>query len=180
MTKLRTLYGNLGPTSNQDGAPRTIAFRIAKRNSVEVSVTVATSKDSWVPGSFLQQWVMETRAFRFGNNGRQACKILINEVDQVVGSSNQDTKKEVLRLAMNGYIARDLRVLEAQAFDGKSFETRDRCWRCRLTFGFTWMSIEADPTTETENNLRDFEGRWQARPSESGSLNVECVVFTVC
>ena len=93
---------------------------------------------------------METRAFRFGNSGRQACEIVINEVDQVVNSSNKNTKVEVLRLAMNGYVARDLRELEAQALDGKCFEKRDRCWRCRLTFGFTWMSAEADPATETE------------------------------
>lgn len=139
---------------------------------------MATSKDSWVPGSFLQQWVRKTRAFRFGNNGRQACKILINQVDQVMGSSNQGTKKEVLRLAMNGYVARELRELrelEAQAFDGKNFEPRDRCWRCRLTFRFTRMSIEADRATETQNNVRDFKGRWQARPSESGRIwQVEC------
>lgn len=75
MSNLQTLYGNLGPTSNQDGVPRTIAFCIAKRNSVEVSVSVATSKDSWVPGRFLQQWIMKTRASRFGKNGRQACRI---------------------------------------------------------------------------------------------------------
>lgn len=75
---------------------------------------------------------------------------------------------------MNGYVARDLRELEAQAFDGKSFESRDRCWRCRLTFGFEWMWVEADPATETEKNVRDFEGRWQASPSESGNLNLEC------
>lgn len=126
---------------------------MGKKNPDKLSVCVATSKDAWVPGSFLQQWVMKTRAFRFGNSGRQACEIIINEVDQVVSSSNLNIKVEVLRLALNGYVARDLRGLEAQAFDGKSFETRDRCWRCRLTFGFTWMSVEADPATETEKNI---------------------------
>ncbi|MCJ1342367.1 hypothetical protein MMC31_000549 [Peltigera leucophlebia] len=123
IAKLKILYGDLGPTANQDGAPRTITFCIENSDSVKV---------------------------------------------------------EVLRLAMNGYVARDLRELEAQAFDGKSFEMRDRCWRCRLTFGFTWMSVEADPATQTEENVRDFEGRWQARPSESGNLNVgyrKCVEY---
>ena len=112
---------------------------------------------------------METRAFRFGERGRQACKTLINEVDQVVNLSNENIKGEVLRLVGNWYVARDLRQLEAQAFKGKTFDERDQCWRCRLTFGFTWMSLE-------EKDVTDFEGRWQARPSEPGNLptEVEC------
>lgn len=84
-----------------------------------------------MPGSFLQKWTMETRAFRFGEKDIQACKILINEVDQVVNFSNENVKVEVLRLVGNRYVARELRQLEAKAFNGKTFDERDRCWRCR-------------------------------------------------
>lgn len=79
---------------------------------------MATSKDVWMPGSFLQKWVMETRAFWVGKRGRQTCKILINELDQEVSLSNENIKVEVLRLVGNRYVARDLRQLEAQAFNG--------------------------------------------------------------
>lgn len=61
----------------------------------------------------------------------------------------------------------------AQAFNGKPFAERDRCWRCCLSFGFTWMSTEADPAKAAEEELIDYEGRWHARPSEPGNLPVE-------
>ena len=114
--------------------------------------------------------MLSTRAARFGEKGVQACKCVISEVDEVVNLFKENRKLEVLRLAANGYVARDLRPLEAQAFDGKTFEERDRCWRCRLTFGFLWMSEEADPNDkEQEERVRDFEGRWQGPHSMESS-----------
>ena len=115
-----------------------------------------------MPGSFLQKWVMETRSFRFCERGRQACEILVNEVDQVVNLSNENVKAEVLRLVGNRYLARDLGQLEAQAFNKTTFDEQDRCWRCRLKFGFTWMSTEADPATATEKEDKRF--RWAVAP----------------
>lgn len=172
---MKTLYDDLLPTAVQGGAPRTIAFCIANEEPDELSVSVATSKDLWIPTSFLQQWVVATRAARFGEKGLQACKRVILEVDKTVNVSSENRNVVVLRLAANGYVARDLQPLKAQAFDGNKFEGRDRCWRCRLTFGFAWMSEEADPNKESEGSVRDFEGRWQGpHSSEPGSLNIEC------
>ncbi len=57
------------------------------------------------------------------------------------------------------------------------FDERDRCWRCRLTFDFTWLSSEADPTTATEKEVTDFEGRWQGCLPKSGNLEVKCGKF---
>lgn len=130
IAQLKSLYKNLGPAAAQGGAPRTIAFCIASKEPDELSVSVATSKDIWIPASFLQQWVLATRAERFGEKGVQACKRLIIEVDEMVNLSNENRNVEVLRLAANGHVARDLRPLKAQAFDGNTFEDRDRCWRC--------------------------------------------------
>lgn len=127
-----------------------------------------------MPGSFLQKWVMKARAVRFGEKGRQACELVVHEVDQVVKFSNENEKVEVLRLVSNRYVARNLRQFDAQAFNGKNFDERDRYWRCRLIFGFTWLSNEADPTTATEKDVTDFEGRWQGCLSKSGNLEVEC------
>ena len=168
------MYSKLEPAAAQGGAPRTIAFCIAGKEPDELSVSVATSKDIWIPASFLQKWVLATRAARFGEKGVQACKDVILEVDKMINLSNDNRNIEVLRLAASGYVARNLQSLEAQAFDGKTFAERDRCWRCRLTFGFAWMSEEADPNKEPENKVRDFEGRWQAsHSSETGNLNSE-------
>lgn len=171
---MKNLYEDFISASNEDGTPRTIALCISGKEPDELCVSVATSKDVWVPGSFLQKWVMESRAVRLGDSGKQACKVIINEVDEVVNSSTENQKLEVLRLVANGYIARDLRQLKAQAFNGRTFDERDRCWRCRLTFGFTWLSNEADPAAVTEHDVTDFEGRWEGCISRSGNLETDC------
>lgn len=70
--------------------------------------------------AFLHQWMLKKRAFRFGEMDRQACRTLIDEVDQVVNlSSNENVRVEELRQVLNGYVARELRQLEALAFNGK-------------------------------------------------------------
>lgn len=56
---------------------------------------------------------MVSRAVRFGSSGEKACKVIINEVDEVVNCSIENKKLEVLRLVSNGYVARDLRQLRA-------------------------------------------------------------------
>lgn len=170
---MKRLYGNYKPSVNEEEIPRTIAFCVSAKKPNEASVSVATSKDVWMPGSFLQKWVMKARAVRFGEKGRRACGSIIDEVDQMVKFSNETEKVAVLRLVANRYVARDLRQLDAQAFHGKNFDERDRCWRCRLTFGFTWLSNEAYPTTIRENDVKDFEGRWVCI-STSGNLEVDC------
>lgn len=104
----------------------------------------------------------------------QACKMIINEVDEVVNFSAENKKLEVLRLVSNGYVARDLRQLKAQAYNGRTFDERDRCWRCRLTFGFTWLSTEADPAAVKEHDVKDFEGRWEGHLSRSANLETYC------
>lgn len=39
----------------------------------------------------------------------------------------------------------DLAQYHAQAFDGKELKTKDRYWRCRMTFGFTGTTPEVQP-----------------------------------
>lgn len=175
LAQLKILYGGFGPTGSEDGAPRTIAFCISGIKADEFSVLVATSKDFWMPVSFLQQWMLKTRASWFGEIGRHACRNLIDEGDQVLNFSNENVRVEVLRQVGNGYVARELRQLQTQACKGKIFAKRDRCWRCRLSFGFTWMSTEADPAKAAEEDVIDYEGRWNVSPSlsEPGNLPVE-------
>ena len=44
-----------------------------------------------------------------------------------------------------------------------------------MSFGFTWMSTEADPAKAAEEDVIDYEGRWNVSPSlsEPGNLPVE-------
>lgn len=128
MFNRKKLYEGFTSTSNEDGTPRAIALCISGKEPDELSVSVATSKDVWVWGSFLQKWVIVSRAARFGSSGEQACKVIINEVDEVVNCSIENKKVEVLRLVSNGYGARDLRQLKAQAVNGRTSDERDRCW----------------------------------------------------
>lgn len=119
ISKLKRQYQNFEPTANQDGTPRTTAFCVRGKGPDELRVSVATSKDDWIPGRFLQKWVTKTRAAGFGKKGRQPCKIIVNEVDQVANNFSNHGKVEVIKLMTNEYVARNLRQLEAQAFNGK-------------------------------------------------------------
>lgn len=83
----------------QGSATRTIAFCIAGEEADELRISVATSRDVWVPDSFLQQSVLSTKAARFGEKGVQACKCVIIEVDNMLKGNRSI---EVLRLTASG------------------------------------------------------------------------------
>lgn len=97
--------------------------------------------------------------------GQQAIKNLINQVDNRVreeaSKANLPSQKlGVKNLAMIGDSVLELKSFAAQAFDGKSFLPRERCWRCRLTFGFTWLWPEGHPKGLSVAKIKDFELRW--------------------
>lgn len=144
------------------GRPLTVAFGIKAEGTGPVSV--ATSKDMWPPKSFLKAWVVEARKARFGDQGSRASKTLIEEVNKKVRAlamaDEISEKQAVLDLASAEYACNDLNDLDAQAFDAGNFNVRDRCWRCRITFGFKWLWCESNPTNATSKDVRDFEGLW--------------------
>lgn len=97
--------------------------------------------------------------------GQQAVKDLINAVDnrvreEVVKANLPNRKLGVRNLAMIGDSFLELNCFTAQAFDGKSFLPRERCWRCRITFGFTWLWPEGHPEGLSVAKIKDFECRW--------------------
>ncbi len=57
LAQLKMLYSEFRPTASEDGTPRIIAFCISRIKADAFSVSVATSKDIWMPGSFLHQCV---------------------------------------------------------------------------------------------------------------------------
>ncbi len=148
ISKLKRLYQNFEPTANQDGTPRTTTFCVRGKGPDELRVSVTTSKNDWMSGSFLQKWVTKTRAARFGKKGRKPCKIIVNEVDQVVNFSSNG-KVEVIKLMTNEYVARNLRQLEAQAFNRKTL------WQSRpmlaMPYHF-WLYVDVKAGGSSNSN----------------------------
>lgn len=165
MEKLKKLYNPiLQPEQiEHDGIPRIIVFCYNANATPELAV--ATSPEKWWPGSFLMHWAAISRQSRLGAGGQQIIKNLINQVDnrvneEVVKANLRSQKLGVRNLAMTGDSLLELNGFVAQAFDGKSFLPRERCWRCRLTFGFNWLWPEGDPKGLSVAKIKDFEFRW--------------------
>lgn len=160
-----------GEEETRWGRPLTVAFSIKADGTGPISV--ATSKDMWPPKSFLQTWVVEARKAWFGDQGSQASKTLIVEVNEKVRTlamAKEISKKQaVLDLASADYACEALNDLYAQAFDAGNFNIRDRCWRCRITFGFKWLWWETNPTNATTKEVRDFEGLWGENAAQTQS-----------
>ncbi|MCJ1345437.1 hypothetical protein MMC31_003644 [Peltigera leucophlebia] len=172
---LRLLYDE-EPTTQWYGTPRTMILCVKEAGMGRIEV--ATSKDVWPPKSFLLSWVVRARKLRFAREGAQASEALIREVNRKVhelalGSGITD-KQAVLNIAIAKEFEIKLDGLHAQAFDARNFSVRDRCWRCRITFGFSWLWSERDPSQVKTEEVRDFEGVWGEGDTSS---NVE---FGMC
>lgn len=172
---LRLLYDEK-PTTQWYGTPRTMILCVKEAGMGRIEV--ATSKDVWPPKSFLLSWVVRARKLRFAREGAQASEALIREVNRKVhelalGSGITD-KQAVLNIAIAKEFEIKLDGLHAQAFDARNFSVRDRCWRCRITFGFSWLWSERDPSQVKTEEVRDFEGVWGEGDTSS---NVE---FGMC
>lgn len=128
-------------------------------------LAVATSPEKWWLGSFLMHWATISRQSRLGVEGQKAIKNLINQVDnrvrEEVAIANLPSQKlGVKNSAIIGDSVLELKSFAARAFDGKSFLPRERCWRCRLTFGFTWLWPEGHPEGLSVAKIKDSEFRW--------------------
>lgn len=159
---MRALYVDEEPGVEWYGAPRTVAFCVTDAGMGRIHV--ATSKDVWPPKSFLLSWVVKARKSRFASEGVQASETFIRAVDKKVHelavSSKITDKQAVLKIAFAKGVVVNLEDLHAQAFDSRNFGVRDRCWRCRITFGFRWLWSENDPNQVKPDEVRDFEGVW--------------------
>lgn len=172
---LRLLYHE-EPTGQWYGAPRTMILCVKEAGMGRIEM--ATSKDVWPPKSFLLNWVVRARKLRFAREGAQASEALIRGVNMKVhelalGSGITD-KQAALNIAIAKEFEIKLDGWHAQAFDARSFSVRDRCWRCRITFGFSWLWSEKDPSQVKTEEVRDFEGVWGEGDTSS---NVE---FGMC
>lgn len=165
MENLKKVYNPILPSEEveHDGIPRTILF--CYNANATPKLAVATSPEKWWPGSFLMHWAAISRQSRLGVEGQQAIKNLINQVDskvreEVAKANLPNQRLGVKNLAMIGDSFLELKSFAAQAFDGKSFLPRERCWRCRLTFGFTWLWPEGHPQGLSVAKIKDFEFRY--------------------
>lgn len=157
---LKILFETGEDEGTYPGYLRTVALCTEVNETRQMSI--ATSKDVWPPRSFLQSWVIRARESRFGARGSQASNNLIEEVNTKVQTlaiaSGVSVKQAVLDLAYADYAGKDLKKLYAQAYDARNFVICDRCWRCRVTFGFNWLCHEINPTCVDSEEVRDFEG----------------------
>lgn len=88
-------------------------------------ISMATSKGVRPPQSFLQAWATQACKSRFGDQGSQASKILIEGVNTKVctfAMTNGISKKQaVLDFASDKYASRDLKKLCSQVFNAGNF-----------------------------------------------------------
>lgn len=180
---LRPLYWDEQPEMHWYGAPRTVALCVTATGRIQV----ATSKDIWPPKSFMLSWVVRARKSRFAGKGVQASEALIREVNHTVRelalSRNITDKQAALNIAIAKEVAINLEGLHAQAFDSRNFRVRDRWWRCRITFGFSWLSSEKDPSRVSTKEVRDFEGVWEEKHSwkrKRPTRNLGCMQSICC
>lgn len=120
---------------------------------------------------------------RFAREGAQASKALIREVNRKVhelalGSGITD-KQAVLNIAIAKEFEIKLDGLHAQAFDARNFSIRVRCWRCRITFGFSWLWSERGPSQVKTEEVRDLKG-FGEKETQVPTWNSGCVQNTCC
>ncbi|KAI9795106.1 MAG: hypothetical protein M1816_000128 [Peltula sp. TS41687] len=154
---VKGVYGN-GETSPYSGLPAMIALCA----SVNHRILVASSKCVWPAGSFLQLWALQSRRSLF--RGRlEEVREIIQAVDERVeraqneGDGALSQKEVLLELASESTPLTKMAGHRAQAFEGTNLLPRDRCWRCRVTFGYDWLSQEKNPTQTDVGEVRDFE-----------------------
>ncbi|KAI9777666.1 MAG: hypothetical protein M1816_004609 [Peltula sp. TS41687] len=120
----------------------------------------ASTKAEWPQQSFLQAWTMKQRQSQVDQEGSTKIKTLVDTMTQKIRSTmdkERNTEGEaLLALAMK----EPLQPMEghwAQAFDGHTLKKRDRCWRCRSTLGYQWITKEEDPQEANPMKVKDFE-----------------------
>lgn len=131
------------------------------------------------------RWATISSESRLGVEGQQAINKLTNAVDErvrdEVAKANLTSQRlGVKNLAVAGDSILKLKGFAAQAFDGKTFLPKDRCWRCRLTFGFTWLWPEKDAKDLNAAEIRDlrmpmgqhqrYQNRWSRKMRRISSV----------
>ncbi|KAI9651972.1 MAG: hypothetical protein M1829_001995 [Trizodia sp. TS-e1964] len=136
--------------AKKSGTPRMLALCLGSSKSPHIHV--GSTVDIWPKGTYLEHLAREARLQAMAG-GRSGVTNLVKRFNQKLQGSG--SPRENFRAAgLEGQPAVSLKSHLAQAFQGNSLEPRDRCLRCRGTFGFQWAFLEDDTSLKTV----DFEG----------------------
>ncbi|KAI9778467.1 MAG: hypothetical protein M1816_004043 [Peltula sp. TS41687] len=129
-----------------DGSPRTIAVCVGTQPRPHISI--GETKPIWLRNSFLQWWSIKTRELRLSREIEtihQQFQQLVEDKERT-GLSRAESLVEV-GCSPGSLVNLDMHT--AQAIDGSTMETKDRCPQCRKTFGYGWLVEECPLREET-------------------------------
>ncbi|KAI9782795.1 MAG: hypothetical protein M1816_001705 [Peltula sp. TS41687] len=155
----------------RDSSPGTVSMCI-KADGTHLSL--GASKDHWPDGSFLQDCAFKARKHQ--KAGKEAVTGLVERFnvllqDRIKNHDEDLSRHQVfIELCFSAAPLEKLDGHHAQAFDGRTLTERDRCPRCRKTFGYAWLWPEKrrEAFTEKElDGLSNFEER-KGKRAEGG------------
>lgn len=128
-----------------------LKLRAAGKEPDELIISAATSKDIWIPESFLQQRVIATRAARFGER-------VILKVDKMVNLSNEDRNVEVLNWSQADMWLEIYNRLRRKPLMGRLSMSEIDGGDVDCLLGMRGCPERLTPNKEPESKVRDFEG----------------------
>lgn len=136
----------------RDGVPATIAVYVGSAD--EPHVAVGGSRPIWMPHSWLDQWASASRRCECTHEGLGRIELLVASYDALLADhQGRQHANDVpvyasvaLTLGAGGSGACLVQQPDesAQAYDGRTMTPKDRCFRCRRTFGYSVVWPEAE------------------------------------
>ncbi|KAI9821535.1 MAG: hypothetical protein M1826_000612 [Phylliscum demangeonii] len=119
-----------------------------------------TSKDVWENQCFLQEWAFRARSLQMREK-KDVIDALVKKFDDQLQEQVAVRGLPIEKAYQDFSLDREplLRLDDhvAQAFSGRTLEPRDRCVRCRKTFGYSWTWPERKESELGPKDWADFE-----------------------
>ena len=151
LIRLKTLRSSSSAHSHIiDGSPRTVAVCVGTQPRPHISI--GETKPIWLRKSFLQRWSIETRELRLSGESKSGIETIHQQFQQLVEDKQRTGLSRAESLVEVGCSPGPLVNLDmhtAQAVDGSTMETKNRCVQCRKTFGYGWLVEECPLRVET-------------------------------
>ncbi|KAI9651879.1 MAG: hypothetical protein M1829_002123 [Trizodia sp. TS-e1964] len=160
--------------TRDNGIPSIVAICLGNEQSPHLHF--GASKDKWPRGSYMQQLSLNQRRHEMAG-GMDFVREIVDQFNLRVNRDAENPKQHLLEagflapvVPMPGHLA--------QAFAGDKFGHRDRCVRCRGTFGFDWAIGEMGMAQYQPGDIVDFEGYLHAGAAADNTSG-KCAEYVV-
>ncbi|KAI9684175.1 MAG: hypothetical protein M1829_003445 [Trizodia sp. TS-e1964] len=141
------------PQIRNVGIPSTLSICLGDAENLHCHL--GASKEHWPKGSHLQQISITARKHEISAGTDFLTNLVLRFNQKFAGAG--DRRQRFLDAAFAEAIL-PMPKHTAQAFVGSNFDYRDRCLRCRGTFGFNWVHEEKARLSYKDSDVKDFEG----------------------